>query len=167
MQAARLVGREVQSWQKWTRHCHQEAASVITAAVTLKFLKDSSMGSYVTTTSSYIHSTCYCSSLAQICLSSWLYCISLWGQHYHSHPSETTSFFSLPSAWHVTIPSTFQYVSKIDPAVIHISPPPLLQPWSGPIFSHLNDAAASSLISFCFHSYSCLTQSPQSSRVNS
>ena len=49
MQAARLVGLEMQSWQKWPRHCHQEAASVITAAVTLKFLKDSSMGSYVTT----------------------------------------------------------------------------------------------------------------------
>ena len=41
-------------------------------------------------------------------------------------------FFSLPSVWHVTIPSIFQYVSKIDPAVIHISPPPLLQPWSEP-----------------------------------
>lgn len=82
--------------------------------------------------SSCIHSTCYCSSLAQTCLSSWLYCISPWGQHYLSHPSETTSFFSLPSAWHVTIPSTFQYVSKIDPAGIHISPPPLLQPWSEP-----------------------------------
>lgn len=97
MQAARLVGLEVQSWQKWPRHCHQEAASVITAAVTLKFLKDSSMGSYVTTTSSCIHSTCYCSSLAQICLSSWLYCISPWCQHYLSHPYETTSFFFFTS----------------------------------------------------------------------
>lgn len=40
--------------------------------------------------------------------------------------------FSLPSAWHVTIPSISQYVSKIDPAVIHVSPSPLRQPWSKP-----------------------------------
>ena len=68
------------------------------------------MGSYVTTTSGCIHSTCYCSSLAQTCLSSWFYCISPWCQHYLSHPSETTSFFSLPSAWHITIPSISQYI---------------------------------------------------------
>ena len=166
MQAARLVGLEVRRWQKWPRHCHQEAASVPHDEV----LKDSFTGAlsqpppalFTQPNALSPRSACPPGLAASV----------LWYQHYLSHPSETTSFSHFPRldlSPSRPFPSAVNSISRIDAARVHFSPSPLLQLWSKPhplSPERLLQPPASSLISCCFHSCSPPTQSPQSSQVN-